>query len=122
MGRKKGAAWSFFNVKKDKSIQCKYCNVEYKHANVNKMERHIEKCFKCPVGLKKILKRNEKANKFCFKQTAAMTTKANLEFQEQLSIDVDPDEHCQASQMSSTSSNKTTGLCSPSPGTSADFH
>lgn len=129
MGKKKGPAWNFFNIKKDKTVQCKYCNLEYKHANVNKMEKHIKKCFKCPVGLKKILNRHEVDNKLCFKQ---VPTASKLEFSEHLSIDVDnPDESCQASQMSSTSSNSTTvsatrGSCSPlllktaRPGTSAN--
>ena len=131
MGKKKGPAWNFFNVKKNKSVQCKYCNVEYKHANVNKMERHIKKCFQCPAGLKKLLNRNTTANEFNFKQTANMTTiTANLELQEQLNIDVDdPNENCQASQMSlsSTSSNNTRSSRSPSllktimPGTSSNF-
>ena len=53
MGKKKGAAWTFFRVD-DKKVICKYCAKQYKHANVNKMEKHIISCFKCPKDLKNV--------------------------------------------------------------------
>lgn len=54
MGKKKGPAWDFFK-EKDKGVVCKYCSKEYKQSNVNKMTKHIRKCFKCPQDLKKYL-------------------------------------------------------------------
>lgn len=54
MGKKKGPAWDFFKAK-DKGVVCKYCSKEYKQSNVNKMTKHIKKCFKCPQDLKKYL-------------------------------------------------------------------
>lgn len=54
MGKKKGPAWDFFK-EKDKGVVCKYCSKEYKQSNVNKMTKHIKKCFKCPQDLKKYL-------------------------------------------------------------------
>lgn len=54
MGKKKGPAWDFFK-EKDKGVVCKYCSKEYKQSNVNKMTKHIKKCFKCPQDFKKYL-------------------------------------------------------------------
>jgi hypothetical protein len=54
MGKKKGPAWDFFK-EKNKGVVCKYCAKEYKQSNVNKMTKHIKKCFKCPEDLKKYL-------------------------------------------------------------------
>lgn len=54
MGKKKGVAWRFFRVE-DQKVICKYCAKLYKHANVNKMEKHILSCLKCPRDLKKVL-------------------------------------------------------------------
>lgn len=53
MDKKKGVTWTYFRVE-DKKVICKYCSKLYKHANVNKMERHIKKCFKCPEDFKKV--------------------------------------------------------------------
>uniref|UniRef100_A0A1B6MU20 BED-type domain-containing protein n=1 Tax=Graphocephala atropunctata TaxID=36148 RepID=A0A1B6MU20_9HEMI len=54
MVKKKGPAWDFFK-EKDKGVVCKYCSKEYKQSNVNKMTKHIKKCFKCPQDMKKYL-------------------------------------------------------------------
>lgn len=40
MGKKKKAAWAFFDVK-DHGAFCKYCGQSYKHGNINKMEKYI---------------------------------------------------------------------------------
>lgn len=56
MAKKKGPTWNFFKVK-TKGVVCKFCSEEYKHANVNKMTRHIKNCLECPAGIKKILDR-----------------------------------------------------------------
>ncbi|CAH1111276.1 unnamed protein product [Psylliodes chrysocephalus] len=48
MVKKKGATWHFFKEKGKNGVV-------YKHSNVNKMAKHINKCFKCPKEMKKIL-------------------------------------------------------------------
>ena len=55
MGKKKGVIWDSFNIK-GKSVVCKYCGVYYKQGNSCKMEKHIKKCFKCPAGLRCVLR------------------------------------------------------------------
>ncbi|CAH1107791.1 unnamed protein product [Psylliodes chrysocephalus] len=55
MVRKKGATWQFFKEKGKSGVVGKYCDLEYKHSNVNKMTKHKKKCFKCPEEMKKIL-------------------------------------------------------------------
>lgn len=100
MGGKKGLAWNFFNVK-GKSVQCKYCNKDYKHANVNKMENHIKKCFKCPAGLKKVFDSDSKCKKYHKESISTMPSTSNVE--ENITIS-DTDEP-NTGQMSSTSSN-----------------
>ena len=57
MGKTKGPTWKHFRVK-GKEVFCKYCGINYKYGNVNKMEKHILKCLKCPNDLKKDLKCN----------------------------------------------------------------
>lgn len=79
MGKKKGPAWDFFKTK-DKGVLCKYCNKEYKVSNVNKMTKHIKKCFKCPDALKKVLELDIKS-----KVTTGQTA-----INEQLQIQVSP--------------------------------
>lgn len=53
MVKKKGPVWNFYNSK-GKGVSCKYCFKEYKVPHAKKMETHIQKCFKCPQGLKKV--------------------------------------------------------------------
>lgn len=53
MVRKKDPVWQFFKDNIKGGAVCKYCNTEYKFANVAKMTKHIKKCFKCPQEIKK---------------------------------------------------------------------
>lgn len=83
MGKKKGPAWDFFK-EKDKGVVCKYCSKEYKHSNVNKMTKHIKKCFKCPQDLKKYLER-QSSN---IQVTEIMRKSCEGEGLKELSVDV----------------------------------
>lgn len=44
-------------IKMNKSAKCKYCNKIYAFANVNKLEKHLQKCCKCPLTVKDQLKK-----------------------------------------------------------------
>ncbi|XP_046404242.1 uncharacterized protein LOC124169634 isoform X2 [Ischnura elegans] len=86
MVKKKGPAWDFF-YEKDKGVQCKFCSKEYKHSNVNKMTRHIVKCFECPSNLKDIL--NVKLNNMILKKAQFTTPKRKMTAQEQNDVEDD---------------------------------
>lgn len=55
MGRKKNqSVWKHYD-EQGKGVCCKYCKKFHATSNVNKMSKHLEKCFKCPFDVKKKL-------------------------------------------------------------------
>jgi hypothetical protein len=51
--QKKQIIWvHYITNANNKSIKCKYCQTTYSVPNVNKMERHLKKCLKCPRAIK----------------------------------------------------------------------
>lgn len=53
MGKPKDKVWSLYEQKRDQSISCKFCKINYKFANATKMKKHILVCSKCPNEAKK---------------------------------------------------------------------
>lgn len=102
MVKRKGPTWDFFKTK-NKGVECKYCSKEYKHANVNKMEKHIKKCFKCPADLKKVLDSSDKVKLFKSIIPAPLTPKKNTD--KSLSVTVSNMEDLEAGPSSSSSNN-----------------
>ncbi|XP_014605659.1 PREDICTED: uncharacterized protein LOC106787631 [Polistes canadensis] len=67
MVKKCDIVWNYYNKKIDGSqviAFCKYCDRSYKQ-NAARMERHLERCEKCPEAIKRqfIQVRNDKKNK-----------------------------------------------------------
>lgn len=54
MPRKKNTAiWeNYFHSATSKTVKCKHCEKVYQFGNVNKMTRHLLKCYKCPTVIK----------------------------------------------------------------------
>lgn len=108
MGKKKGPAWQFFKDKNKGGVVCKYCNIEYKHANVNKMTNHIRKCYKCPEDMKMVLiKQKTKPNS---NKEISMTAQKEMSLEEDTSYEPEnPD-----LRGPSSSSRQTSNFTSPS--------
>ena len=43
-----------------KGVKCKHCDKQYKLGNVNKMEKHLFKCLKCPKFIKRLFLTSQK--------------------------------------------------------------
>jgi hypothetical protein len=114
MGKKKGPAWQLFKDNNKGGVVCKYCNLVYKHANVNKMTNHIRKCFKCPEETKKVLVQPKTVNATVGHSIHNSCTKKYPKKQEELTDVSFEMEESNPGPSSSSSSSPMFNLTSPS--------
>lgn len=57
--KKKDTIWKHFQSFSNRSTKFSYCRKKYTFGNVNKMEEHLKKCFKCPLAVRKGLRNKE---------------------------------------------------------------
>lgn len=74
MGRPKNdRVWKHYRIIDSKSVQCNYCDKKYK-SNVNRMSKHLTKCFKCP----EIIRTEIKQTKLCSTRMPLQTNSENM--------------------------------------------
>lgn len=61
--KKNNDVWeNYFHSATSKTVKCKHCEKVYMFGNVNKMARHLLKCFRCPTVIKNKLNKTSDVN------------------------------------------------------------